>query len=324
MKKLSVICFIFVLGLFLARCGEGRDGGIGQFIENAAVMTSSTLNTFSSSSSEPGVQVTATCASANTRCTPENLSGDICYAIYGMGELGEGFFSGLWLWPEDMTDPEEELQSGACSATTFDLSASTTFNGSVNIPESESEMPSNKQIIRMELSFNYLDAKISINNGALDNTFVVRTVYVDDPDAAWEQGDKLYRLSSETEADFKWCNSTTCSTTRSDVATGIIQDATVTEYEHNGDGNESYIPVTANFGENGVDAYDVTFAQLADTTLTWTLDFDVSDAILWSEAPSTFTNVREMLTAFRLKFGPNQSTTQGEEDDGIHASLTIE
>jgi hypothetical protein len=78
--------------------------------------------------------------------------------------------------------------------------------------------------------------------------------------------------------------------------------------------------MTANFHEE----LDVTYELITDTSKTWVLDFDLSDAIVWSADPATFTSPMDILEAFRLKFGPNRTTTQGEEDDGIRADLRIE
>lgn len=311
---------LLVIGL--SGCGDegSRSDFASQMIDNNAILQSSSLTSLSLMSS--------TCDNDETRCTPTNLEGDVCYAIYMMGELGGESFSGYWLWPESVSDPEEGLESGTCSATTFNLGTSTSFNASVQIPESSGEMPTVKDIIRVELAFNYVDATVTINNGTLNDTYTIRTVYAStadesDADDTMVQGDKLVKASGASE--FSWCNSSGCNTSRSAVSTGIIQDATVTEYEFpSGGGNTDYIPVTANFGENGANAVTVTYDQMANTDLTWTLDFDLSSAIVWSESPSNFTNVQDMVDAFRLKFGPNQSTTNGETDDGIQATISIE
>ncbi|MBU0935743.1 MAG: hypothetical protein KKC64_08990, partial [Spirochaetes bacterium] len=67
----------------------------------------------------------------------------------------------------------------------------------------------------------------------------------------------------------------------------------------------------------------VDWDTLADTGKTWTLSFILENAIVWTVAPDTLTTPQAILDAFRLKFGPNQSTTYGEEDDGIRATLSI-
>ena len=304
-QNLFTTFFALVL---LSACGDEERSFNSQTIDNNAVLTSSTLSSLFS--------VAAACGNSETRCTPENVQGDLCYAIYGMGTLGGDYFGGKWLWPDSVTDLDEDLETGTCSATTFNLSSSTTFDNGVQIPASAGDMPSNNQILRVELNFNYVDVTVTINNGTLNDTYVIRTVYASnfdasDVDSTMQQGDKLYKASGDSK--FSWCNSSSCNNDRATVASGLIQDSTVTDYVHPGDGNTSYIPVTANFGENSANAVTVSYDELANTGLTWTLDFDVTNAIVWSAAPSTFSNVRDMLSAFRLKFGPNQSHNSGRD-----------
>jgi len=198
------------------------------------------------------------------------------------------------------------------------------FAGKIKIPSSEGEMPSAKQIIRSELMYNYVDTTFKLTGtSGVDGEYTVRTVYsttatADDVTGTMEKGDKLIKSSAESR--FKWCNSGACSETRSAVSTGIYQDSTVTGYVHPSDGNPDYVNVTANFPT----AVDVTYSQLTDSAKVWTLDFSVTNGIVWASLPNTFSSVQSILNSFRLKFGPNQSTTQGEEDDGIRASLSIQ
>ncbi len=297
--------------------GGGPGGGRGgRVVENSARLVSTSLASPPLAVGTPA----ASCGDDAARCTPENVSGDLCYAILGLGELGGDFFSMTWLAPES-TFPEGP-RSGTCSTVQFDLQATTSVNGMIEIPDSEESMPARQDLIRAELMFNYVDVRFTLP-GPLAGSYVVRTVYATSataPDVAGTMalGDKLVR--AEGESTFRWCNAAGCDEDRAAVAAGIIQDATVVDYAFPGDGNPDYVNVTANF----LEAVPVSYALLQDPTRTWTLDFSVSDAIVWSVPPSEMADLPAMLDAFRLKFGPNRSTTYGETDDGIRATLTLD
>lgn len=253
------------------------------------------------------------------RTTPSNLQGDLCYAILSLGELGPGMFGMTWLAPEE-TFPNGP-EKGICSTVQFDLLNPATITSKVLIPETSADMPASEKIIRAELSFNYVDATFQVNDSSPEYT--IRTVYSTTATAAdvtgtMQQGDKLIKLPGETI--FHWANATGTSANRSDVADGLFVDSTVVDYEHPGDGNPDYIPVTANFFEE----LPVTHELLTDTAKVWTLAFDLEDAIVWNIDPADITSPQQYVAAFRLKFGPNQSTTYGENDDGIRAQLKIE
>lgn len=252
------------------------------------------------------------------RSTPDNLSGDLSFAILSLGELGPGMFGMTWLAPPE-TFPFGP-QTGCLSTVLFDLANPATITNQIFVPASASDMPPLRQIIRAELSFNYVDATFTI--GESQQTYVIRTVYGEsmtgpDVSGTMYMGDKLILLPGETQ--FQWANTTSTNPERSAVAEGLIREPTITEYvfptEH-----RNYIPVTANFLQNLLVDYEL----ITDPEKVWTLRFDLGNAIVWREDPSTLSTPQELLDAFRLKFGPNQSTTYGEEDDGIRATLTVD
>jgi len=302
---------LLLIAILAAGCGVGDPDGGGKVIANTGRLELAET---------PQRASAALDKSGGHRSTPTNLSGDLCYAILSLGELGPGMFSMTWLAPES-TFPDGP-ESGVMSAVHFSLAQPENIGGHIVVPESESEMPSQHKIVRAELNFNYVDAEFQLGEPA--QTYVVRTVYctsfrADDAAEAMQKGDKLIKLPGETR--FQWANQNGLSTSRADVADGLMQDATVTGYySPDGKGNPDYIPVTANFHEE----LPVTYGQITDTGSVWTLSFDLSDAIVWSQDPATFQGPADIVNAFRLKFGPNRSTTQGEDDDGIRADLTIE
>ena len=101
---------------------------------------------------------------------------------------------------------------------------------------------------------------------------------------------------------------------------GLIQDKPVSQYVHPAEGNPDYVAVTANFPE----PLAVDVALITNEQKIWTLTFELTDAVAWSDDPATLDTPQDLLAAFQLKLGPNQSTTLGRSDDGIRASLRIE
>jgi|GEM_PF-2957664 len=254
------------------------------------------------------------------RSSPNNLSGDLCFAFLSLGDLGPGMFPMTWLAPSESFP--DGPSSGSCSTIKFDLSDPEIIVGKLKIPESSGDMPARKEIIRAELNFNYVDASIEVGEGDSALSYVIRTVYTsaytaEDVSGTMYLGDKLIRLPSEDK--FRWANSEGTSFNRDSVATGIFRDNTVTEVVH-GDGNQDYVPVTANFPTE----VTVDYGMLADTSKVWTLSFELANAIVWSADPNTFTSPQDLVKNFRLKFGPNRSTTYGEADDGIRSQLSID
>lgn len=286
--------------------------------EGLVVTNQARLERAAPSRSLPDVRTGGTGRDAgNFRTTPTNLSGDLCYAFLSLGELGPGMFAMTWLAPEDSFPNGPE--SGVRSNVTFDLAAPATITGQVYIPASEDDMPDSKQVIRAELNFNHVDATFILNG----QTYTVRTVYAtsftaDDADGIMVQGDKLIRLPGETR--FMWAGSDGLHAARAAAGSGVYQDATVTGYDQPSEGNRDYIPVTAHF----IEPFPVTWELLDDAAKTWTLEFILKDAIVWAADPSTLDTPESIVNAFRLKFGPNRSTTMGETDDGIRAVFSIE
>ena len=167
----------------------------------------------------------------------------------------------------------------------------------------------------MEFYFDYLDTTITLSGTSdaqsMDDTFVIRTVFAEtatetDVSGTMMQGDKLIRSSAETT--FRWCNNTTCSETRDDVESGIIQDIGLVNHEFPGQGNPNYItfsvPVTNDFS--------VTHAQLVTPGSWWDVTFDMTNAILFSSAPSAVDSRSTLLNIFSLDYNPDQENTTQE------------
>jgi hypothetical protein len=305
---------MLVVATFLATgCDWFGDGGT--VIQNSARFTKASVP-LGSIAPDPSVAEPRV-VDPGTQAGATNLVGDLCYAILSLGDLGPGMFAMTWLAPAD-TFPNGPT-SGTSSTVQFSLASPSVVSGQILVPTRPADMPTRQQIIRAELAFNYVDATFDVA-GTLDGTFTIRTVYATtatapDTTGTMYRGDKLIRLPLESA--FQWASAAGLATTR---PTTPYQDATVTDAVYAGDGNPDYVPVTANFPT----ALDVTHDLITDTSRVWTLSFDISSAIVWSTDPDAITAEADLVEAFRLKFGPNQSSTSGETDDGIRASLTIE
>jgi len=303
MPKVIFVASVVLLSALFVSCGGGSS-----VIANNAKLKSTTLAR------------RAACTASATSCTPTNMEGRIYSANVMLGELGgSGGFGMTWLGATDEVIKDPSTGSGG--TLTFDLGEETTFSGKIAIP-TEKEMPTPPTIDRVELNFDYLDVAFTLtgtSGGTADGDYVVRTVFVDEATVEGFtekllRGDKLLQAPGETT--FKWCNTTTCSATRATVATGLIVDSTLVDYEPAAQGNRAYPPYSIGLTE----ALTVTYPQISSLTNVWTLDFDLASAIQFTLAPSTFTTARDALTNFKLKYDPQSA----DADDRIKATLTIE
>lgn len=306
MRRFLLFSTLVLTSSFLFSCGDGG----GSLIANTAKLQSETLS-----------RRVGPCTASATSCTPTNMGGRIYSGNVMLGEGGSqgGSYGMTWLGATDavLEDPSQ----GKGGTLEFDLSEQTTFSGKISIP-GEADMPTPPVIDRVELNFDYVDTSFTLtgtSGGAADGAYVVRTVFVDEATVegitdTLIRGDKLVKAPGETV--FKWCNTTTCSTTRATVATGLITDSTLVDYEAPSEGNPAYPGYVIGLTES----LTVTYAQISSTTNVWTLDFNLTNAIQFTAAPSTFATERAVLSNFKLKFDPESTSA----DDRIRATLAIE
>jgi len=235
-----------------------------------------------------------------------------------LGALGSSAYGMTVLAANE--DIINEPHKGSGGEIEFNLKESTLHSGKASIP-SKDGMPDNPIIERVELNFDYLDATITLTGtGGIDGTYIIRTVFGEtaengDVTGEMERGDKLVRAESETA--FKWCNETTCSASRGDVTSGILQDSRLSTYEHPGEGNPFYAPYAVELKES----VKVTHAEISDESKVWETDFDLDSAVGFAKVPSTFTSVSAMLSAFKLKYAPGKGSNSDEK--GIMATFDI-
>lgn len=178
----------------------------------------------------------------------------------------------------------------------------------------------------MEFLYDYLDATFTLsgtNGNAADGVFVIRTVFAktataDDVTGTMQQGDKLYKMSSES--NFKWCNLSTCSETRDAVSSNIIQDTDIVNYPQPDEGNPNYVPFV-------VPVSPVLTVSEADLNggLDWAVDFNMTNVVLFldGETPvaiSTLSSAIDVIHYFKLSYSP--SSTGEDTDTDISVSLS--
>lgn len=319
MRKNTSILFstaFSLAALGLSGCGEGHGGST---ISNASRLISSDY-----SSSVLSTQTVAACVPIESLCTPSGVSGQIYAASAMIGEaanggLGQGAYAMTFL--ADSADVINRPDLGKEGSLTFDLTSPTVFSGLISIPDEDS-FPASPYMPRVELMFDYMDTEFSFDSHgtpSFNDTWTVRTVFVNSITVGGlelQGGDLLIKKGS---GDWQWCTSSAgCTTTRPDSP---IQWNTVVEalaaagsYE----GNSNYASYAVSFTEG----LTPTYAEISDTTRLWTLDFDVTDAIDWAQAPSTFTGPEDILENFSI---PYSCTYDGcpASSAGIDATLTI-
>jgi hypothetical protein len=304
--------------LLTSSCGKSG----GQVIGNTSKLTSSAYSSSQRLKRLTSLSPTACTASATT-CTPSGFSGRVFAASAMIGEkanggLGDGAFAMTFLADDEEVINRPDL--GKEGSLTFDLTAPAAFSGLISIP-SESDMPAQPYMPRVEIAFDYLDTTFTLSgtgSGALDREWIVRTVFVDSTTLDGKEvqgGDQL--LSSDGGTTWKWCSGTSCSETRpsSPFQQASIIAALATAGEREGNTHYAYYSVDYSAG------VDTTYAEISDTTRLWTIDFDVTGAIQWGAAPSTFTTEADVIKYFTLPYACNYSGCAPIE--GITASLNI-
>lgn len=317
-------CSWTVIGMvfLLMGCSEDSGGSGGQVVDNSTILMSTSLST--NAARLGGLATDTACEAAELSCTPTNLSGRIFAAGALLGNDSDGSKNYNMTFLADSLDiiNRPDLNTHPEGTTSFDLSEPSTFSGLISIP-TETGMPTNPVITRLETAFDYIDATVTLSGTAnIDGTYVVRTVMrasanATDTDGMMSIGDKLIREDEETE--FRWCASDGCTyTTR---PSSPIQDTTILEADTGNDsepGNQNYVYYSIDLLEE----VTTTYAELSDTTRLWTVDYDVTDALSFDAAPSTFDSELDLVMNFALEYGCNFSGCETSENR-VHASLTI-
>lgn len=315
-KKISIYTALFGTGIVAGACG--MFGGGGEVIKNSSQLTSTLLvnNAYQTQAVTP-------CLASATTCTPEGFAGRVYAASAMLGEeanngLGEGAYGMTFL--ADNADTINRPDQGKFGTLTFDLTSPSVFSGLISIP-SEDQMPSSPYMPRLEIAFDYLDAKFELSghsDTSLNTEWTIRVIMVKDGtigDLAVTGGDLLIKQGAS--GTFQWCSSAGCSTTRPSspyTLTSAVQ-ALATAATREGNTNYAYYSVDL------ATPLRPTFSEISDTTRLWTIDFDIENAIQWTAAPSTFTAAKDFLANFKLPYACNYDGC--DQSGGITATLTI-
>lgn len=317
----SFVKYLSLAAIFLTACQPGEEKEVKTDVKLSSSVIEQNSTVSNVSRRVAGIDGPA-CSSATIQCTPLDLEGRIFSGNAMLGELGPGARALTMLGASD--EVLENPSHGIGGTLYFSLMEKTVLAGKYYAP-AEEDMPSNPIITRMEFNYDYLDATVKLSGTAdtnLDGIYIVRTVFVtrataEDVNGEMQQGDKLLRKIGETQ--FRWCNTSGCSTTRSDVATGLIQETKLVEYIYPGQGNENYIPFTVPVDNE----LKLSYEKLTAEGNTWSVDFDMTNAIKWHQAPSTFNSEGSILSNFELDYIPDQQHGDGSQPE-ISVTLTID
>ena len=323
-QKTAVLAILSSAAALTAACSSG--GGI---IDNNAQLTSSGAFEFTGGDTPIAwmarLEPTATaCAPDATACTPVGFGGRVFAASAMLGEksrggLGEGAFAMTFLADRDEVIQNPSVGQGGTLA--FDLAMASVFSGRIQIPP-ESEMPAEPYMPRLEIAFDHLDTRVSLegtSNAELAKEWVVRTIFVrsDLMDGVAVTGGDLL-LSGDDGATWKWCDVSGCSSTRPETPYQLSSIVNALDTAAERAGNPNYAYYSTDF-PTGVDtSYDV----IADPSRLWTIDFDLGGAVKWLRAPVEFGSEADILANFKLSYGCSYAGCE-PDSDAVKASLGI-
>lgn len=262
-----------------------------------------------------GGSAAAPCGAGATACTPDNLAGRIFSGNVMWGELGAGAFGITVIGADD--DVIRDPSHGMGGVLEFSLIDSTTLAGAHASPGAGSE---GRIVPRMEFNYDYLDATLTVAAGSpVDETYVVRTVFVTEATASdvsgtMHRGDKLVRRADEPM--FRWCGASACAAERDAVSGALVQEAKLVDYVDPGDGNPAYVP----FAIPLANEVRLTGDELATPGSTWSVAFDMTNAVVLGRGPETFATEADLVAAFELSYSPDQQ--HGGEMTDIAVELT--
>jgi len=310
-----------ITALAMAGCG----GGGGSVINNSAKILSSNIATSSSSTFRPA---TVTCAATTTNCTPTNLQGRIFAGGALLGNFSDGNlnFNMTFLAATSDIINDPSLATHPEGTLSFNLNEPTVFSGLISIPAEESFPASPNNVIpRLETMFDYIDATVELTGtNGVDGTYVIRTVFrktATTSDVALGEtlqwADKLVKLDGETT--FKWCNSTDCNqSTRPASPLQHSEILNATSSVASQPGNSNYVLYSIDLVAN----LTVNYTEISCTTCLWQIDYDLSEAVEFTNQPSTFDSVQEIVDNFNLTLGCNFAGCN-QSEKRIKATLTI-
>lgn len=251
--------------------------------------------------------------------TPSNVSGQVYYAGIMVG-IENGYSVGPIVG--NITDPSVITSFPQADLQDFDLGEQLEVDGGI-VCCGGSTYPSDEEAIvqSVDIYFAYVDVTFTLEesdgvNSNLVGTHIVRTVYGDMDDTDFKKGDLLYKGASDT--DFLWCTlEEGCIFTQRPE--NPLQNPDVTNYagSEDGLGNQTIPTFTANLAD-GHETITLTELNVLNNSLAITIDFDMTNGVGFSEDITTFSQISELVEAFRLAANP------GDENNGFSSTVEIE
>ncbi len=268
-------------------------------------------------STAQSVETNCTSPDAIACVTPSAVSGKSYYAGVMVGR-NLGYSVGPILG--DVIDPSQATSYVESDLHEFDLAQGIQTPGSFTCCDG-SPFPSDEEafVTRLEIYFGYIDTTFILGTSgiaeALQGTHTVRLVFADITDTDLRRGDLLYQSGSS--GDFVWCTTDSGCThsTRPDTP---IQLSSVSTFVNDSFGSPTIPTVAAELTQDHEDI-QLTRSQLEDSTNAWTFtaDFQINQAVIFTSDPSTWTSTAHMIAAYDLAAQPGRDTS------GFSVNLTV-
>jgi hypothetical protein len=321
-KKVPLLPSLLLL-LPLLSCGGSITGASNPpSIPTTTKLVSTTLSDSLSSLSALSFPTTkpilsSSCASFTHCITPDNVTGKIFYSGIMVGDT-----SGYSVGPivGTVTDPSTITSFDPTTLLDFDFSQQLTVGGGI-VCCGGTTFPSDADAIaqRIESYFAYVDVVFTLTTDdgvaeAIAGTHTVRVVYGDIDGTEMQKGDMLYKGASDT--DFFWCT-VADGCTHETRPESPLQDTTVANYAgtEDGLGNQTIATFSVQLADEA-SKISMTESEVTENSWAFTIDFSMTNGIVFSEDLTTKSSIAEMVQVFGLEAVP------GQQNGGFTATLS--
>ncbi len=310
-RRSFIVCLFSVISLITVvstSCSKGTT------VKAATKLLSTTLTGGRNLRSERTlVTDTATCGTGFSACiTPDGVVGKAYYAGMIVGKD-----HGLSLGPliGTVTDASKATDFSESELLEFDFSQQLVLTGAPVIG-GPIEYPADDQayVQNFHVYLGWIDTTFTLAIGeGIIGTHVIRQVMADIAGTDMKKGDKMYRLSTDT--DFKYCvtGSGCTGTTR---PASPVQDSAIASFTNTSEGNKtipSFFVDLAAGTEVQIKKSDLTSAA---STNTFTVDFAMTNGVKFTTAASEWATTDKLVSAFSLSAKP------GDDDSAFTATIT--
>lgn len=313
----SVLLFV---GLVLFGCSSGGTDVSNPPVPTTTKLISSTLGGATTRGIRLKKSISTNCGGDLATClTPDKVAGEVYYAGIMIG-LEDGYSLGPIVG--DVTDPSVITAFLPDDLQDFNLGEQLEVDGGI-VCCGGSPYPADSEAIAqsVDIYFAYTDVTFTLEEGngissALTGTHTIRTVFGDIDGTSFKKGDLLYK-GTDSEA-FVWCTEADgCVFT--DRPASPVQNPDIADYagSENGLGNQTIPTFTANL-EEGHEEIQITESQVLSNSFAFTIDFDMTNGVGFTEDVRTFTEIDKMVSSYRLAAKP------GSQEEGFTSTVTVE